>query len=324
MRYHCSLQINLAPNDYPHAVYILPHQLKTLSGQVDRIVLIIDTHRSKGRFGENWEGNLTLIKGLVNRLALEYNNISIIEVDYSKPVSKTIAESFFNAGYIPKKDYRGGPFYAYFFGLYSCDSDYVLHLDSDMLLGGMSQSWVQEAIDQLYQDDSLIICSPLPGPPHPEGILIGQPGATAVGDRYKFQFSQMSTRIFLLKMKTFEKNKITLKRPPFDKLMRAFLKGNPAFSLPEVLISDFMIINHLKRIDFLGSGMGLWSLHPPFRTLSFYKNLPSIINDVEHNTLPSKQNGFYDLVDEVCDWTEAREKLKANRWWKRLLNGRSR
>jgi len=31
-----------------------------------------------------------------------------------------------------------------------------------------------------------------------------------------------------------------------------------------------------------------------------------------------KGGGFYDIIDEVCDWAQAREKLKNDRWWKRL------
>ncbi|MDB5136545.1 MAG: hypothetical protein JWP37_3148, partial [Mucilaginibacter sp.] len=73
----------------------------------------------------------------------------------------------------------------------------------------------------------------------------------------------------------------------------------------------------LKRIDFLGKGNGLWTLHPPYRTVDFYNRLPEIISNVECNDLHPKQYGFYDIVDEVCDWTEAKDRLRNNRWWKR-------
>ena len=49
-----SLKINLAPGDYRHAKHILPHQLKILAGQVDEIILTVDTKPSKGRFAEGW------------------------------------------------------------------------------------------------------------------------------------------------------------------------------------------------------------------------------------------------------------------------------
>lgn len=322
MQYNCSLQINLAPNDYRHVIYLLPHQLKILSSQVDEVVLTLDTHRSKGRFGENWEENLLNIKQFINSLCSENKKIRLAEVDYSASISKEIARFFFGGDFIPKKDYRGGPFYAYFYGLYACKSDYVFHLDSDIFLGGLSQTWVKEAIELFEQNDDLLICSPLPGPPHPEKILIGQSAAIRLSD-FSFEFKGMSTRIFMLKKSTFSKHKIELQRPGLKNMVKATIKKNPPYSLPEDLLSDCMHKYHLRRIDFLGEGKGLWSLHPPYRTADFYNRLPEIIKNTEDNTLHPMQNGFYDIIDEVCDWTEAKEKLKNNRWWKKSLHAKA-
>lgn len=317
MSYKCSLQINLAPNDYRHAIYILPHQLKTLTPQVDEVVLTLDTHRSKGRFGANWEENLANIKQLIAGLCNQDKKILVVEVDYSPAVSIKIAKFFFGESFIPKKDYRGGPFYAYFYGLHACRSDHVLHLDSDMFLGGLSATWIQEAIALFQQNNDLLVCSPLPGPPHSDGILVGQPDAIKLGNNFSFEFNGMSTRIFMINRSIFDKHKIDLKQPSFSNILKAYYKGNPPYALPEQLLTHYMAKYHLKRIDFLGDGKGLWSLHPPYRTTGFYIRLPEIIKDIEQNNLPQKQNGFYDVIDEVCDWTEAREKLKTNRWWRK-------
>src|SRR5438874_10221326 len=43
-----TLQISLAPNDLPHAVHTVPHQLRQLAGQVDEIDPTLDLHRSGG------------------------------------------------------------------------------------------------------------------------------------------------------------------------------------------------------------------------------------------------------------------------------------
>jgi hypothetical protein len=83
-----------------------------------------------------------------------------------------------------------------------------------------------------------------------------------------------------------------------------------------------MLTNHLKRLDFLGKGKGLWSVHPPFRTKSFYDNLENIINRINNDDLPETQYGFYDVVDELCDWKEGWDNLKKNRWWKGILHGK--
>jgi hypothetical protein len=310
------LQINLAPNDFPHAKYILPHQISSLIDQVDEVVLILDTHRSKGRFGVNWEENLSNIKQLINEQLVSHEKIRITQVDYSPETVKMVARFFFGKNSIPKKDYRGGPFYAYFFGLYDCQSNYVLHLDSDIFLGGASQVWIATALDLFDKNKNLLICSPLPGPPHPDHILIGQPGAVKLAEDYHFRFASMSTRIFMISKFFFQNNKLKLTSLTLKNKIKAIAKGNQTYDLPEHIISAYMHKNKLYRIDFLGEMPGLWSLHPPYRTEDFYKQLPNIIQQIKLNNLPKLQYGYYDIVDGFCDWTLAKAKLRTNRWWK--------
>ncbi|HVV55980.1 MAG TPA: hypothetical protein VHC47_11670, partial [Mucilaginibacter sp.] len=209
------------------------------------------------------------------------------------------------------------------YGLYNCRSDYILHLDSDIFLGGLSQTWVEEALQLLATDPSLLTCSPLPGPPHPDKILIGQNRAVKLNDDYCFEFKVMSTRAFLIDKRFFGKEKIGQKLPSALKMVKARIMGNPPYNLPEELLSDYIKKNGLKRIDFLGRGNGLWTLHPPFRVVGFYERLPEIIKDIEQNNLPPEQYGFYDIVDEVCNWTEAREKISSNSWKTKLIHAKS-
>jgi hypothetical protein len=310
-----SLQISLAPGDYPHARYILKHQLNVLASQVDEIILIVDTRHSKGRFGEGWARYKEQLYKFIQTDIEGAYSIKIIPVDYSAPIKKQVAGYFFGTSTLPDKDFRGGPFYAYFFGLFMAANNLVFHLDSDMFLGGASPIWVAEAIRFFDQDNACFIVSPLPGPPHHDDILLNQPGANKIAP-YTWQFKGMSTRIFLIDKTRFKTNKLTLKKPPARNQVKAFAQGNPNADLPEHLLSAYMHKYQLKRMDFLGTGTGLWSLHPPYRTGTFYSELPQLISSIELNHLPEKQQGFYDIIDEVCNWTEAREKLKNNRWWK--------
>jgi hypothetical protein len=314
-----TLQINLAPGDYLHATHILKHQLNVLAAQVDEIILTIDTKPPKGRFSNGWEEYKVAFNRFLSAEIKPNYNVRIIPVDYTDETKCKVAEYFFGNKYIPEKDYRGGPFYAYFFGLYTATNNLVLHLDSDIFLGGGSQVWVQEAI-QLFKDTpGCFIVSPLPGPPHAQDKLLGQLIIEKIAP-YTFELSGMSTRIFMINKSVFNADKILLSKPQLRDQLKAVIEGNPNAQLPEVLLSAFMATNLLKRIDFLGTGNGLWSLHPPYRTNTFYEHLPGMINKIEVNDLPEKQQGFYDIIDEVCDWTEARQKLKTNRWWKRLFN----
>lgn len=313
-----SLQINLAPGDYRHARLILPHQLEVLAGQVDEIILTVDTRSSSGRFAEGWVKYKDLLYAFLENEIKPRYRVQILPVNYSKSIKTEIAQYFFGRTSIPEKDFRGGPFYAYFFGLYHASNDLVLHLDSDIFLGGASQIWVAEAkaVFKSYQD--CLVVSPHPGPPHPSGTLIDQIIVKQISP-YTYELGGMSTRIFMIDKSVFNVSKLKLQKPALRGQLKAVVQGHPNAELPEILIRNFIQLNNFKRIDFLGEGRGLWSLHPPFRTKSFYENLENIIRRIETDDLPESQYGFYDVVDALCDWQEGWDNLKKNRWWKGIL-----
>ncbi|MBD1394719.1 hypothetical protein [Mucilaginibacter glaciei] len=316
MKHKVSLQINLAPGDYQHMQYLLPHQLNQLQQQVDEIILTVDTKQGKGRFAEGWNTYKDFLDRFLKEKIEPFYPVKVITVDYSSSVEQKIARYFFGKTQMPFKDFRGGPFYAYFFGLYTATNKLVFHLDSDMLLGGGSQNWINEAVSYFNIDPTCFVMAPLPGPPDHNDTLKGQHIMNKIAP-FTWQLAGMSTRIFLIDKSKFNNNKLLITKPSLRNQVKAIIDGQSNADLPEHLISTFIKKHNLKRIDFLGSGEGMWSLHPPHRTKSFYGQLPAIINHVETNNLPENQRGFYDIIDEVCDWTEAREKFKHNKWWKR-------
>jgi hypothetical protein len=313
-----TLQINLAPSDYLHARYILKHQLNILYEQVNEIILTIDTQPSKGRFAEGWETYKELLYNFFTAEIETKYSVKIIPVDYSEAAMQKVAKYFFDKNSMPEKDFRGGPFYAYFFGLYSAANNLIFHLDSDIFLGGSSKTWITEAADLFETDPTCFILSPLPGPPHADDILIDQDVINKLAP-YTWQLNGMSTRVFMTNRSKFNTNKLLFAKPSLRNQVKALVEGNANADLPEHILSAYIRKNNLKRIDFLGSGNGLWSLHPPYRTKTFYDELQVLILRIELNDLPEKQQGFYDIVDEVCDWSAAKKVIAANRWWKRIF-----
>ncbi|MHB8206936.1 hypothetical protein [Mucilaginibacter sp.] len=311
-----SLQINVAPGDFLYARHILKHQLKILAPQVDEIILIVETKASKGRFSANWAAYRDQLTDFLTKDIQNEFNVRIVWVDYGQSAKAAVGSYFFGHQDVPEKDFRGGPYYAYFYGLFMASNDLVLHLDSDMFLGGGSQTWVSEATDFFKNDPSCFIVSPLPGPPHPDDILIHQDIKLKIAP-YTYALNGMSTRIFMMDKAKFRTNKLRLRKPELRSQVNAIVRGNPNADLPENILSGYIKKHQLNRIDFLGAGNGLWSLHPPYRTRSFLDDLPAIITKIELGNLPDNQRGVYDIIDEVCDWSEARFKLKKNRWWKR-------
>jgi hypothetical protein len=306
-----TLQINVAPPDAPHAVHILPHQLRTWADQVDEVLFTLDTVRpTAGRFAESWAERAPEMDALLAKLVAQYPHARIGTVDPSPEAIQAVAKRFFDLDRIPMKDSRGGPLYSYLYGLHDARNDLVLHADSDMLFGGGSKSWVSESTMLLSTDEDVLVIDPLPGPPRADGRLFEQPDATSVPDEpHTYRFTQMSTRVFLMDRGRLRARVGAMALPPpllLRSRLKAMLKGNPLVAMPEQFLTMAMRKHGLVRVDRLGSSPGMWSLHPLYRSAAFYAALPEIIRRVETGDVPEEQRGHYDVVDALFDFSEQR------------------
>jgi hypothetical protein len=315
-----TMQINLAPSDLPHARYTLPHQLRQWAAQVDEIVLVLDLHQSKGRYSEGWAERLPGMRALLEDCCRPYEHARTVDVDYAPEVAERLAARFFGGRHIPAKDWQGGPFYSYFFGLDAATHPYVLHMDADMMYGGGSQTWIAEAIDLLIDRPDVAVCNPLPGPPTATGelrsqTLVPEPMTSSLA----YSADQVSTRILFTDMRRLcdRMTPIPFTSPPLRKWLMAVVDGNPANWSGEHLLSEAMVAHGLTRIDFLGRGSGMWSLHPPYRSPTFYQRLPALIEEVETGRVPEAQRGHHDVHDSMVDWTSARRLIEPV--WRRAL-----
>jgi hypothetical protein len=320
-----TLQINLAPTDLPHARHILPHQLSQWAGQVDEVLLTFDLHRSGGRFSEAWEERLPGMRDLLERCCVQYPTARLSEVDYSAGIAAEIARRFFGGHPVPAKDWNGGPFYSYFFGLHAAATDYVFHLDSDMMFGGGSQTWLAEAVKLLQERTDVLICSPLPGPPVADGSLVSQGRGGLPREQAEpypsaaFRFPHLSSRLFLMDLPRFATavGHLPMTQPPRIRRLQARVRGNPPFNLPEAIFSAAMTEHSLFRVDFLGEAPGMWAIHPPYRSPEFYQALPGLIERIEAGDVPDAQRGDHDVNDSMVDWSSAR--AAQHRWWKPIV-----
>src|SRR6266550_5611050 len=320
-----TLQINLAPTDRPHARHILPHQLRQWAGQVDEVLLTLDLHRSGGRFSEAWEERLPGMRRLLEDVSAAYPTATVQEVDYSASVAADVAARFFGGRAVPAKDWNGGPFYSYFFGLHSAANDYVFHMDSDMMFGGGSRSWTAEAVRLLRERADVLICSPLPGPPRADSRLPSQGRGGLPVEQPEphtspaFRFPHLSSRLFLMDLRRFAGTigQLPLTQPPTIRRVQAKIRGNAPYNLPEAIFSDSMSEHSLFRVDFLGESPGMWSIHPPYRSPQFYQALPRLIERIEAGEVPDAQRGDHDVNDSMVDWSSARAAQR--RWWKPIV-----
>jgi hypothetical protein len=311
-----TLQINLAPPDLRHVREILPHELRQLGDQVDEILLVMDLNRNRLGDPAVWRDGAAGLREFAASLERRYPHLRLIEVDASPGAVAKVAAEFTGSQPMPQKDWRGAPIYPYFFGVWAARNNYVFHMDSDMLFGGGSQTWVREAVELMQSRPDVLFCSPLPGPPTASGELVTQTLPREPLDTLAFRADQVSTRVFMIDRRRFKDRvrAIEVIAPPRDKVWLARLDGYLPFETAEILLSNALVKNGLTRIDFLGHEPGLWSLHPPYRSELFYDALPDLISRIESGEVAVGQRGDFDVNDSMIDWSSARKPR-----WRRLL-----
>jgi len=304
-----TLQINLAPTDLPHLIHILPHQFRQLEGQVDEILLTLDLHQSRGRFGAAWKERLPGFLDFVQKQSAAHPKIRMHEVDYSPHVVRKISEQFFGRELIPPKDWNGGPFYSYFSGFANARHDHIFHVDSDMMFGGGSQTWIAEAKALMEARPEVMVCNPLPGPPTPDGRLRSQELTPEPYTSPAFRSTGISSRVAFFDRRRWLSHlaPLPLLPPSIFRRWQARLEGNFPFMLPEEILSCSMQRAGFLRIDFLGKTPGMWSIHPKDRNAAFYERLPMLIQSIEQGEIPDGQRGHHDINDSMVDWSSVRK-----------------
>jgi hypothetical protein len=309
-----TLQISVAPADLPHAREILPHQLRQWAGQVDEVLFVLDLGQGDERHGE------------IEVLLAEYSAARTALVDYSPAAMREVRERFFGGRRVPIRDCYGKVVYAYFYGLLAAAHRLVLHLDSDMMFGGGSQTWVAEAKRLLAERRDVLACAPLPGPPG-EGALPRRVAVRHAGSRSRrslarnavpfeapglhgqaMRFAHLSTRDLLIDRGRFDDGALQIRstRPGMHEALAATARGalvkrRPWHVPAETGLSRAMTGAGLVRVDFLGAAPGMWSLHPPDHSPAFLRALPGLIRRIEAGDVPDGQRGDFDLNASMLD-----------------------
>ncbi|MGZ6617123.1 MAG: hypothetical protein ACXVFQ_22210 [Solirubrobacteraceae bacterium] len=325
-----SLQISVAPQDLPHAREILPHQLRQWGAQVGEVVFTLDL----GPDDRDGEVGVTHqrreIEELLAELCGRHRHARIAHVDYDSAAVDAVSRTFFAGKPVPRKDCYGKVVYPYFFGLLAARHRFVLHMDSDMLFGGGSSTWVGEARTLLHRRPETFSCSPLPGPPSGRPLTSEVASGHARSRRRRavttrvvpfaasdvagpaFRLSRVSTRDFMIDRSRFDHGAIVMRarRASARNLLAAVGKGrvasgDPRYAPAEDLLSRAMHVHGMTRVDFLGRPPGMWSVHPATRSEAFLRLLPDLVRRIEDGEVSDAQRGDYDLHDSMLDLASA-------------------
>jgi hypothetical protein len=326
-----TLEITVAPVDLPVAEHTIPHQLRQFGDQVAEIQFTLDLHKSRGRYGAAAEERRPRLEALLRELCEQHPHARVEVVDYRPEANRAVGERFFGGRKVPAKHHYGGPIYSYFYGWHAARHDLVFHLDCDMLFGGGSPTWVEEAVGLLRARDDALLVSPFPGPPPAAGLSdemlrrhVGSTGRAPrqlESDPLAYALPTASTRLFLFDRVEFVERlgPLPLARPRVRSFGRAVLEGHQPYELPEATITKLMARHGLWRVDLLGAGSGMWSLHPALRSDEFLAALPDLVLRVEEGDVPEEQRGDYDVNDSMVDWSSARRAQREQTWSRRLV-----
>lgn len=314
-----SLQINLAASDFRLSEHLLERQISLFSQVVDEVVFSLDVKMGSGRFAEQFAENYKALNSLLDSLLARFPKVRVSPVDYSEKVQQEVQKYFKQSVAIPLRDFRGGPCYVYFHGMWSCRNDFVLHLDADMFFGGRVGDWLQRALKELASP-SVFSVAPMPGPPTTTGNL-RQPilDHACIEENItegRYVYDGFSTRIFLMNRRKICGIQLSSK-PTLGNFLRALSKGLLPQELPEVVITRHMRSHGFVRVD-LNSSEQLYSLHPPYKSLKFYENVTRILEAIDTDSIPEGQRGFYDMNDALYDFTEERRTLFESAWYRRI------
>lgn len=303
-----SLQINVSAADLGICRKILERQLTFWYEELDEIVISIESKKSFGKFAKDFDRNKKDLVSLIEYYKGIYSKISYHFIDYSPDRHQYLAQLFFNRLEMPEKDYRGCAFYSYLDGLANCRNKYIVHLDSDMMIGGKPNAWLQDAVDLLNSQDNYLLVNPLAGPPSAD-MEIKQPYLKKVG-KYKFLFDKMSTRVFLLDMEKVARNKPALRRVPLTPANIKWCIKNDfcwGYMALEDLFTVMMRKKRLYRVDSLGKNETgtAFSLHPVIKPPSYIEAIPDLLKRIDAGDIPDAQRGTYNIHNDFFDFRTA-------------------
>jgi hypothetical protein len=220
---------------------------------VDEVLLSVETLRSPGFRGAEWDEGRPKLAAVLETMSACHPNLRAMDVDYSEDAHARVSGEFFGSARIPPKDCFGAPFYAYLHGLHHASHQHVLHLDADMLFGGGSQNWIDEAVAAMRARTDVLVCGPLPGPPSAAGSIpapirrrhhrtqrYGSEPIPQSHSTLAYGFTHMSTRVFLIDRRRFASAIGALKHIRLRRLTYPRELGHPPYFPLETVFSRAM------------------------------------------------------------------------------------
>ena len=296
----CDLFILSAVTDLSFLQFTIPHQVNQCKVNGKK-VLRIDTSPVSGYYKNHRElAKLSELKDLANNFLNEGLIDEVLQIEYTREFVNAAYRRHFGKEFPETHCFRGYPYYGSILPFEFSDSEYIAHLDSDMLIYQEEGfDWIQEAIEIMEDNQDIICCLPLSGPPLSDEQL--HQGST----EYKFDkkrgiflFKNFTSRIFVMNTARFASLlPMKINWLSWRETIKSKLLGNGRMLCWEVSVTSAIEKSTFYRADL--ANKFAWSLHPPERGERFNSLIPDLISKIESGWFPRQQAGHYDLN---LDW----------------------
>jgi hypothetical protein len=266
-----------------------------------KIMVILDASNPKGVLGESLkQSELYEAIGILKEIKKQHS----FEMEvFSPDPSEVLQMSKFHMGrsYRETHCFRGYPIHGSIRQFHKYNSDYLLHLDCDMLFyEAEGFSWIEFAIKLMEENKDILCTLPHGGPPTLDGNL--NQGTTYYKKdnlRGIYLFRNFTSRHYLIHRKRFlELLPMTPLWLSWREPIKSRLFGTGKMLCWETMVEKALDKSNLWRADLMTDQA--WSLHPGDRSKEFYNLLPKIIHYVNNNKFPEEQRGHFDL--QLNNW----------------------
>ena len=291
-----STSIFVARSDIKFLNYTLPHLLNMLNSTCSNTTVVVDNYRPSGILSKIIPQFNT--SELIELLEAHKKNYNFV-IDFSIPNKRKVSQLnqiHFGKGYSETHCFRGYPIFGSIAQFHQSNSDYILHLDSDMIFYQAADfSWIQEGVKIMEKNEDILCVLPRGGPksdksPIPQGDTNYQVDNT----RGLFLFKNFTSRHYLINRQRF------LNLLPMETLwlswrepIKSRLLGKGKMLCWEEMVSNALSKSKYWRADLQTTQS--WSIHPGDRSEKFYKLLPKIIQLVQKGIFPEEQTSHFDL-----------------------------
>lgn len=266
-----------------------------------KTMVILDASNAKGVLRESLEqSELSEIIEILNEIKKQHSfEMEVFSPDPTQVLQ--LSKLHMGRSYRETHCFRGYPIHGSIRQFHKYNSDYILHLDCDMLFYEKEEfSWIESAINLMKENKDILCTLPRGGPPAVDGNL--NQGTTYYKKddlRGVYLFKNFTSRHYLIHRKRFlELLPMKPRWLSWREPIKSRLFGNGKMLCWETIVEHALEKSNMWRADLMTEKT--WSLHPGDRSKEFYELLPRIIESVNRNKFPEVQRGNFDL--SLSDW----------------------